>query len=133
MVGGAPRLLPGQHCLSGIGEDRLILFSRQVLAQCGKQLLGRFLRQAAGRRVAEQANLDAGQRIRQQPPAEQRHAAGSAPVSETHESAQDALCLRAVIAGRHGVPECQMNIAAQFDLEIQRVGLDRVELREKVL
>jgi len=26
-----------------------------------------------------------------------------------------------------------MNIAAQFDLEIQRVGLDRVELREKVL
>jgi hypothetical protein len=79
-----------------------------------------------------QRKLDVGQGIGHQAPAKQRHLLRQ----RHHHAAQrgeDGLGLGAILAGDHGVPEAEVDVAPQVHLEIDGIALGGVDRRKRTL
>ena len=86
MGAAAGGLLPGDDGLPGMGEDGLVAFFRQAWRSEAKSCCVPSWASGEPATAGEQADLDVGQRVGDQPPAEFRHLL----VEGDHQAAQGA-------------------------------------------
>jgi len=128
------RLLPLDRGLGGVAHDGVAVFGGQFAREGGEQRLGGFLADAVGGQpVGEAADLDVGQRVGDEAPAGLRHGLDEGE-HQAAEATGEAQGFVALVAGDGGVPQCEVDAAAQFDLEVDGIffgARDGVELREE--
>ena len=127
-------LLPGQHGTRGVRHDHLTLRLGQLAAQRREQCLRGLLAHAlGGKPVGQATNLDEGERVGHQAPADGRHFACQ-PEQPPAELTSKAQRLVTILGGDGGVPQGEMNTTAQLDLEVDGVAFgagDGLELLQE--